>query len=140
MDASTSASDEAMKSSRVHFAFPTADTDLTETARLLNNFSELPPQTSLPAPPQATVMLPPPPVVATPIMAKPDNLGTAPASVDDWPKETMRIPCTHCGHYVETMMNEETGEINLGQDEKRCSVCMLMLLLGNLCQPALWPD
>ena len=99
----------------VKFAFPSgaavfgADADLTETARLLNNFTELPPQTELTPPPKATVMIAPAPVEATPIMAKPENMATAPESVDEWPKDPMRIPCTHCGHFIETMTNEETG-------------------------------
>lgn len=95
---------------KVTFAFPTADTDLTETARLLENFSQQPPETSLPST-KATVLVAPPQLVATTTLAKPENMSIAPESVDEWPKDSLRLPCTHCGHYVETMPNEETGGI-----------------------------
>jgi len=105
-DSQTSLAEEVKK---VTFAFPTADTDLSETARLLENFSQQPPATSLPAMPIATVLIAPPQMVATTTLAKPENMTVAPASVDEWPKDSLRLPCTHCGHYIETMPNEETG-------------------------------
>lgn len=111
MDVSPTGSGPVDEVKKVTFAFPTADTDLSETARLLENFSQQPPTTSLPTMPKATVLVAPPQMMATTTLAKPENMTTAPASVDDWPKGSLRLPCTHCGHYIETMPNEETGEL-----------------------------
>ena len=97
---------------KVSFTFPTADTDLTETARLLETFSQQPPTTTLPGPSTAVRLVAPPPQVATAAPPKPENMSTAPASVDEWPMASLRLACTHCGHYIETMPQEETGGVH----------------------------
>jgi hypothetical protein len=85
---------------KVSFSFPTTETDLSETAKLLDTFSRLPP---------TTAMVAPPPQIATTAPSAPQNLNPVPKSVDEWPRNPQRVPCTHCGHYVETSTNEETG-------------------------------
>ncbi|GAX78571.1 hypothetical protein CEUSTIGMA_g6011.t1 [Chlamydomonas eustigma] len=84
---------------KVSFSFPTPETDLSETAKLLDTFSRLPP---------TTAMVAPAPQVATTAPSAPHNMDAIPNSVDEWPKNPQRLPCTHCGHYIETSTNEET--------------------------------
>lgn len=103
---------------KVSFAFPPPalrEADLCESARLLEHqaFSSFPRHSSDDGSPRAggsCRMVPPSPQVLTATAtALPHNFGTPPENMDAWPKEPLRIPCTRCGHFIETTTNEETG-------------------------------
>lgn len=92
--------------------FAPADANLSESTRLLDNHSKQPATLvyarSSSENPHA--LQPPITQVTTALPIKPVDIGQAPSNVDEWPKGGLRVPCTHCGHYVETNVNEETGE------------------------------
>lgn len=92
-----------VRHSKVSFTF----TDLSESARLLEHqaFTDrAATSSSAEAPKEAIVRAPRVPMM----LARPVDLMDAPSDVDSWPKKILRIACTHCGHYIETIMNEET--------------------------------
>lgn len=117
---------------RVHFSFPqqAPERDLGESARLLAHqaFSPFSQHTNssnseFHAEEVSTVpgpMVPPQPNI---MFHKPADLQEAPDDVDSWPKHKMRIACTHCGHYIETLTSNETGGCMEGQGAW-CTTCI----------------
>lgn len=98
---------------RVQSASPFAPPDLSESTRLLDNYAKEPAALVFASPsPESQphhALTPPLAQITTASPVKPADIGDAPSNVDAWPKDRLRIPCTHCGHYVETTVNEETG-------------------------------
>lgn len=103
---------------RVQFSFPqhAPERDLGESARLLAHqafspFSQHTNNTSSEFQAEEASTAPEPMVAPQPniMFHKPADLQQAPDDVDSWPKQKMRIACTHCGHYIETRTSDETG-------------------------------
>ena len=91
---------------------PASDVVYSESARLLDSSAKEPATLvfASPSPETRHALTPPMAQITTASPIKPADIGDAPSNVDEWPKDRLRIPCTHCGHYVETSVNEETGE------------------------------